>query len=244
MRYALADTVFEIETLWPATHQLLADYRTDAPADFRIVTDRAYSEAERAISDEKRFSDAYFEALAVQRKVSHALLEKDTLLFHGSALSMDGAGYVFTAPSGTGKSTHARLWRERFGDRVTMVNDDKPFLKLADSGAIIYGSPWDGKHRLSSNISVPLRAIAILERAKENRIERIDPSEALTALIRQAYREEDVAGILPLILKLAELVPIYRLHCNLDVSAAETAYEGMSETTKTDSKQANKEGRG
>ena len=62
--------------------------------------------------------------------------------------------------------------------------------------------------------------------------------------MRQSYREEDVAGILPLILKLAELVPIYRLHCNLDVSAAETAYEGMSETTKTDSKQANKEGRG
>ena len=244
MRYKLADTVFEIDTLWPATHRLLADYRTDAPADFRIKTERADAEAERTIAEGKRLSDAYFETLAVQRKVSHALLEKDVLLFHGSAISMDGAGYIFTAPSGTGKSTHARLWRERYGDRVSMVNDDKPFLKIADSGAIIYGSPWDGKHRLSSNVSVPLRGIAILVRAKENRIERIDPSEALTALMRQSYREEDVAGILPLILKLAELVPIYRLHCNLDVSAAETAYEGMSETTKTDSKQANKEGRG
>ena len=227
MRYALADTVFEIDTLLQATHQLLEDYRTDAPADYRIVTDRADLEAERANAEEKRFSDAYYETLAVQRKVSHALLEKDVLLFHGSAISMDGDGYIFAAPSGTGKSTHARLWRERYGDRVAMVNDDKPFLKIADSGAAIYGSPWDGKHRLSSNISVPLKAIAILARAKENRIERIDPSAALTALMQQSYREEDIAGIFPLILKLAELVPVYALRCNMAVSAAETAYKGM-----------------
>ncbi len=244
MRYALADTVFEIDTLWSATHQLLKDYRTDAPADYRIVTDRADLEAERANAEEKRFSDAYYETLAVQRKVSHALLERDILLFHGSALCMDGDGYIFAAPSGTGKSTHARLWRERYGDRVAMVNDDKPFLKIADSGATIYGSPWDGKHRLSSNSSVPLRAIAILERAKENRIEQIDPSEALAALMQQSYREEDAAEIFPLILKLAELVPVYALRCNMDISAAETAYEGMSGKTKTDSKQASKEGRG
>ena len=227
MRYKLADTVFGIETLWPATHLLLRDYRTDDPAEIQISTTDSDIQIEKELSEEKRFSDAYYETLAVQRKVSHALLEKDVLLFHGSAISMDGEGYIFAAPSGTGKSTHARLWRERYGGRVAMVNDDKPFLKIADSGATIYGSPWDGKHRLSSNISVPLKAIAILERAKENQIERIDPSAALTALMQQSYREEDVAGIFPLILRLAELVPIYRLRCNMAVSAAETAYEGM-----------------
>ena len=227
MRYALADTVFEIDTLWQATHQLLRDYRTGDPAEIQISTTESDIQIEKELSEEKRFSDAYYETLAVQRKVSHALLEKDVLLFHGSAISMDGDGYIFAAPSGTGKSTHARLWRERYGGRVAMVNDDKPFLKIAGSGATIYGSPWDGKHRLSSNISVPLKAIAILARAKENRIERIDPSAALTALMQQSYREEDVAGIFPLILKLAELVPVYALRCNMAVSAAETAYKGM-----------------
>ena len=227
MRYTLADTVFELDTVWPAAHKLLRDYQTDAPAELRIMTDWPDIEAERELSEDKSFSAGYYELLAVHRKLSHALLDRDILLFHGSALSMDGEGYIFAAPSGTGKSTHARLWRERFGKRVTMVNDDKPFLKITENSVMVYGSPWDGKHRLSNNMSVPLKAIALIERAERNSIEPIDPANAVAALLQQSYREEDMDAIFPLVLRLAELVPIYRLRCNMEPEAAEVAYEGM-----------------
>lgn len=227
LNYRLADTVVGIETLCPQTRELLKDYRSEEPEEYRITVTAKDIEAERELSEEKSFSAAYYETLAVHRKLSHALLERDILLFHGSALAMDGQGYIFAAPSGTGKSTHARLWRERCGERVTMVNDDKPFLKIEETGVTVYGSPWDGKHRLSTNTSVPLKAIAIIERAEHNSIERIGPTEAVTTLMQQSYREEDLDKIFPLVLKLAELVPVYKLRCNMDISAAETAYEGM-----------------
>ena len=107
--------------------------------------------------------DDYLETLAVCRKIAERMPEHNTFLFYGSCIAVDGAGYVFTAKSGTGKSTHTRLWRELLDNRATMVNDDKPLIRIADDDAIIYGTPWDGKHPLSHNIAVPLKAICILE---------------------------------------------------------------------------------
>ena len=80
---------------------------------------------------------------------------------------MDGEAYIFTAVSGTGKSTHAMLWREVFGERVRMINDDKPLIRITPEGkAVVYGTPWDGKHHLSKNSAFPLKAICWLTRAK------------------------------------------------------------------------------
>ena len=103
-------------------------------------------EDEREGLEVRSFSDEYLETLAVYRKIAKELLNFDTVLFHGSVLEMNGEAVAFTAVSGTGKSTHARLWRERFGDAVTMINDDKPLIKLAEDQAIAYGTPWCGKH--------------------------------------------------------------------------------------------------
>ena len=119
----------------------------------------------------RHFSDAYLETLAVYRKIADYLLSCNTLLFHGSVIAVDGEGYLFTAKSGTGKSTHTRLWREYFGERAVMVNDDKPLLHITDSGMTAYGTPWDGKHRLSTNTAVPLKGICILTRDTTNHID-------------------------------------------------------------------------
>ena len=227
MNYKLADQIIQIESLYPSIHKLLHNYRCDGDADYALISTSEGIEAERARAEENDRPDSYFELLAVQRKLSRWLLTKDVLLFHGSSLSMDGKGYIFTAPSGTGKSTHARLWRERFGERVMMVNDDKPFLKITDDGVTTYGSPWSGKHRLDTNTSVPLHAIAVIERDKENSIERMSPLDAVPVLLQQAYREEEMEGIFPLVLKLAEMIPVYKLHCNMEPEAAQVAYEGM-----------------
>ena len=110
------------------------------------------------------------------------------------------------------------------------MNDDKPIIRLTGAGAVIYGTPWDGKHRLSSNISVPLRAICVLERAAENAIRRIDFSEAYPMLLQQVYRPADIAAMqktLSLIDRLAASVSLWRLGCNMDIEAAKIAYETM-----------------
>ena len=134
------------------------------------------------------FSDEYLETLALYRKIVERLLEWDTLLFHGSCISVDSKAYLFTAKSGTGKSTHTQLWKKLFGERAVFINDDKPLLKISAQGVTVYGTPWDGKHHRSTNTSCPLKAVCILTRNTENSIQRIDKKAALPMLCQQSYR--------------------------------------------------------
>ncbi len=111
-----------------------------------------------------------------------------------------------------------------------LVNDDKPLLKITDNEVTAYGTPWDGKHRLSTNISVPLKAVCILTRSETNRIEKIDPHDYYGILLQQAYRPKDpvrLAKVLSLIDRLFENTEFYKLGCNMEISSAETAYKGM-----------------
>lgn len=215
------------------------DYLTDAPADIQVITsmDDIVYERNRAAREDRlegiplrRFPDQYLETLAIYRKIAVEMLRHDTLLFHGSAISVDGEGFLFTAKSGTGKSTHTRLWREMFGDRAVMVNDDKPLLKIEDDRVMVCGTPWDGKHCLGTNIMVPLKGLCILTRAEENHIQRISASEAMPMLLQQSFRPDDpvaVAKLLGLLEKMAQRVGLYRLGCNMDPEAAAVAYQGM-----------------
>ena len=183
----------------------------------------------------RQFSDAYLETLAVYRKIADHLLSCDTLLFHGSVIAVDGEGYLFTAKSGTGKSTHTRLWREYFGERAVMVNDDKPLLHITDSGVTVYGTPWDGKHRLSTNTAVPLNGIFLLERDTTNHIEPAAPHVVYPLIVQQTNRSFTADGMkqtLSLIDHMLSVVPVYRLGCNMDIEAARVAYEGMNRLKK------------
>ena len=149
---------------------------------------------------------------------------------HGSLVAVDGQGYLFTAKSGTGKSTHTRLWCQVFGDRAVMVNDDKPFLKISDSGVWVCGSPWSGKHGLDTNVTAPLQGICILERGAENQIEPCDREAAMPMLLHQGYcplAQEKRKDYEELIGKLAKRVPLWQMRCNKDPQAAEVAYDAM-----------------
>lgn len=235
----LADVPIGISALYDSTKQFCRDYLTREKICFSVAVNRsdliyeqdaAVREAVCEGTSVHIFSDAYLETLALYRKIANGLLAYDTLLFHGSAIAVDGQAYLFTAKSGTGKSTHTRLWREYFGDRAVMVNDDKPLLKITEQGVIVYGTPWDGKHRLSSNIAVPLKAVCILERGEVNRIGTVTAREAWPMLLQQSYRPPQpdlLARVMQLVDRLASQVGLYRLACNMDPAAVQTAYEGM-----------------
>ena len=230
-RYEFAGKTVEVNSLHEAVHRYCAAYRTDAPADFSVTITQENIEYERAREETPGHADAYLEELAVYRKVSEKMPYYDTILFHGSVIAVDGVAYVFTAKSGTGKSTHTALWRRLFGDRAVMVNDDKPLLHIGDV-VTAYGTPYDGKHKLSNKIAVPLKAVCILERAEGNSIVKITRSEAYPMLVQQAYRPADVVAMqktLSLIDKMADTVGLFRLGCNMDPDAARVAYEGMNQ---------------
>ena len=238
-KYKIADKTVEISSIYEEVHEYCADYLTDESADYSVTTTQADIDFEREKSARedavegipiRQFSDGYLEELAVYRKIAEQMITYDTILFHGSVVAVDGVGYLFTAKSGTGKSTHTRLWREYFRDRAVMVNDDKPLLHISESGVIAYGTPYNGKHRLGINISVPLKAICILTRASDNHIEPITRERAYTMLLQQVYRPADsilMMKTLTLIDRLADSVGFYRLGCNMDISAAKVAFEGM-----------------
>lgn len=238
-KYSFAGTVFEICSIYESIHEMCKDYISEDEADFRIEICLDDIELERKLSEKTdiaegrkpvKYKDGYLETLAVYRKMCTELQAKDTILYHGSVIAVDGEAFLFTAKSGTGKSTHTANWRKYFGDRAVMVNDDKPLLKITDNGVIAYGTPWDGKHHLSTNMSIPLKAVCILTRSETNMIEKIDPHEYFGLLLQQAFRPKDpvkLAGVLNLIERFFKNTEFYKLGCNMDISSAEVAYNGM-----------------
>jgi len=162
----------------------------------------------------------------MQEKSPEKLRERDTLRRHGSTVAVDGQAYLFTATCGTGKSTHTRLWREHFGHRAVMVNDDKAFLQLRQNGVWAYGSPWTGKHGIGANISVPLKGICFLQRGTENRIQKASSEKWLPELMHQCFLPEE--RYTALVLQLAERIPLWEMTCTKDPQAAVIAFEAMS----------------
>lgn len=236
--YRIADLDIRISSVHERVHELCSAYCTQsAHADIEAVTTQDDIDLERIRSgrgaEEDRgagYSDGYLETLAVYRKIAERSPYHDTVLFHGSAVAVDGKGYIFTARSGTGKSTHARLWRELLGDRAVMINDDKPLIRIRNGEAEVFGTPWDGKHRLSSNSSVQVKAVGLLNRGEENMIRPADVSEVYPALIQQIYRPMDTGAMektLELIDRLTEAVSFWRMECNMEIGAAEMAYGAM-----------------
>lgn len=235
--YRIADQNIEITSLYPDVQDICRAYRVDGPPRFSVEIRQADVERERAKARRERqleglppfdWPDACLEELAVYRAIAEKMPAYDGFVFHGSAVAVDGQGFVFTAKSGTGKSTHTRLWREMLGGKAVMVNDDKPILRFLDETPMIYGTPWDGKEHLSRNIAVPLRAVCILERATDNRIREIPKAEALPMLIQQTYRPADPAAMAKTLALLDRLaVKYYRLGCNMEPEAARLSYETM-----------------
>ena len=228
--YRIAEKTIAIESLHEEVHELCKDYVAEGEPDFSVSVEQSDIERERAVADAE-YSDAYLETLAVYRKISEAMPAYDTFLFHGSAIEADGRGYLFAAPSGTGKSTHARLWRQLLGDRARMINDDKPLIRVGKDGVVVYGTPWNGKHRLGGNFSSPLRAICFLERGEENSILVLRPEQAFPLMMGQVYRPRDGEAMrrtLQLLDSLCRSVGFYRLRCNLDPAAARLSFGSSS----------------
>ena len=169
---------------------------------------------------------------AIHMLVCRELLSYQVLLMHGSALCMDGEAYVFIASSGTGKSTHARFWREVFGDRVWMINDDKPLLKVEKDCVRVYGSPWNGKHRLGRNACAPLKALVHLKRDSVNQIRKLRKPEGFPILLEHSLWSgipAERVQILKLQQNVLNMAQLYELRCTPSADAAAAAWQGIND---------------
>lgn len=236
----IAGCAFGVQPLFESTRAYCSAYLTDREPEYTVRVLPEYLPLEQLLLDweadeeglkRRKFSDMFLERSLIQRRVAECLLEKDTLMVHGSTIAVDGQAYLFTAACGTGKSTHTRLWREVFGDRAVMVNDDKPFLKLTTNAVMAYGSPWTGKHGLGNSVCFPLKGICVLERGIENAVWPVSAEDIMPMLQHQTFLSEDLSGqehAMKLLTRLASLVGLWKMHCNREPDAARVAFEAMN----------------
>lgn len=234
----IAEIPFEADTLFDASVQAFAAYQTDEAPLFTIKTEAKDIEKERrhailSASHEKKtcphFSREQLESTALCRKIAEQLPRYDAFLFHGAAVAVGENAFLFTAPSGTGKTTHARLWCKNI-DGAFMVNGDKPIVRLIEGKPFVCGTPWQGKENLGCAKIFPLCAIAFLHRSDENRVEKAKNTDAALRLLRQTFRPtngEAIRKTMDLLQKTEKTVPLYELFCNCDDDAATVAFNEM-----------------
>ena len=178
----------------------------------------------------KPASNFALELSALLRMVANKMIDYSVLLFHSSGIVVNGKAYFFAAPSGTGKTTHTKLWLEQLPEAY-VLNGDKPFLKVETDGAIwACGTPWRGKESLGRNEILPLEAICILERDHYNHIREISPKEASSTLVTQTYFPEGSSNVIKtmqLLETICKNVRFYRLGCNTDPEAAQVSINAM-----------------
>lgn len=161
------------------------------------------------------------------------LLDYNGMMLHSAAIGWKGRAYLFSAPSGTGKSTHTRMWQELYGeDSVVPINDDRPPLRFVDGRWYAYGAPWSGNANINNNVKFPLGGICFLQRGPENKIRRATPLEAISYLAGQTIHQcmdERLAQILLRNLdSLIKNIPMFVLECTPTTDAAKLSSETMS----------------
>lgn len=226
----LAELNIVIHSRYGYTKKLFSDYICDFDAPPDIVIDYNDNELALECSYSPGYPEYYIESLLIYRKICTYIIDYNAMLIHSSAISLDGEAYLFAAPSGTGKSTHAGLWRSHFGERAVMVNDDKPIIREKDGRFFVYGTPYTGKHHLGANISAPVKAVCIIARGEKNEIERVRPADFIPALLNQTLMPSDetlMDKMLSTFDRFIASVPVYRLKCNISDEAVRVAYEEM-----------------
>lgn len=230
----VAGLTVEVNNLYDVTREECSDYiiEDDAPVDLMIGGDEAaVQQAQQWFIDEEGVAVTPGEAefACIAHPLYPQLPRFDALWLHAAVLEMEGGAYAFTAPSGYGKSTHAKLWLEAFGEKTRIINGDNPILREADGVFLAYGTPFCGKEGYQVNTGVPLKGICFLQHAEENSIARIDPIKAFSLLFRNNTRitPDTLDAHLVMYERLASSVPVYVLYCNMALDAAHVAWEGM-----------------
>lgn len=194
-----------------------------------VTADREFRHIRAAIRWEARYAEQMLSSL-LRIVFSQALLREEGIGIHASAVVHKGKAYLFLGKSGTGKSTHARLWLQHIPG-TELINDDNPAIRIKEGTAYAYGTPWSGKTPCYRNVCYPIGGIARLRQAPHNRFRQLDDVEAFMALLPGcAVIKQDTALYDALCNKLtwlAENITIGMMECLPDGEAALCMGEGL-----------------
>jgi len=228
MNCYIADLSVEIPAagdLVPRCREYLCDENEEAGADIVIRTESFRPDAWKPLTGDDYIyceSGTHFH---------FQLLKFNGMMLHASCVVVDGKAYLFSAPSGTGKSTHTRLWQQMLGERAKIINDDKPALRLIDGVWYAYGTPWCGKDGININAKAPVAGICFLKQASENKIRRLSNVEAVQNIVWQTMRRfrltENLDRMLTLVDSLVRTIPVFELENRPEIEAAQLSYETM-----------------
>ncbi len=218
---------------FPYTKQLCSDFLTeDTNADLTVSADTAKIKKEQENYGERSFSEGYCEGICLYREIAERLPEFDGFVFHGAAVEINGAGCIFAAHSGVGKTTHISLLLKSYPENVNIINGDKPIIRRIDGKWMLCSSPWAGKEGMKTNKMSPLKAIVLLERAQDSFIEKVSCEDHFDAILHQIYLPFDPNARMltfDLVDALSKSIKFFRLGCNMDISAADTSYNALCE---------------
>ena len=176
-----------------------------------------------------RPSEAEREYICCSASFCRNIIGHGRFFLHASAVVHEGAAYLFSGPSGTGKSTHTALWLDQFPGSY-ILNDDKPVLWPGKEGITVWGTPFSGKTDLQVNRGVPLKGICFLKQDSENHIQQVPEEKALALMLNNTWRPRDdqrMALLLDMIEQVLEWSNVYEMYCTGAPEAAKLSYRVM-----------------
>ena len=236
MKYKIADLIVEMTPKYEESIRLAEPfiYNGDRETDIKLKISYDYVD-ETAAKPNCLSTKPQLENFAFSNIFNRAAIKHGVMLVHSSALIYNNGAYLFSADSGVGKSTHTKLWLKAFGDKVHIMNDDKPVVRLYDDHAQAFGTPFDGGSGIAHNENYPLKAIIFVERGEKNSVRIPTSREIIQKLYFQTARmvnRETAEKMLLNFEKLLTLSKFYVLTCNMDISAAYVAFDGIISSDK------------
>jgi len=248
----LGGFVFQVYPLYHNTKYICREYHVQPipgtiPDAVISITDEDIEKEKKLspddwVRDEASSADvvgAYCEQNAVFRKIGDFISYHKASVFHGVLLELNGEGYLFTAKSGVGKSTHALNWLKAFPG-AAIVNGDKPILRIEGDRVMGYGTPWCGKEHFQINKKVPVKAVILISRGEQNRIERRSSVQMLPVWLMQTHRPDDdmaMERMADTAIEMMDRVKLFSLRCNMEPESALIARQGIDQECRNEETQ-------
>ncbi len=226
MKLKLAEKIISVENKYEYIQYACKDYVVGS-VNYDFAVSASDEDLDKEISNSKEpVPEWYAEFICIYRKIAEQLPKYNRFVMHGAAITYKESGLLFVAPSGTGKSTHIKLWKDFFTSDVDIINGDKPILSIDNDEVYVYGTPWAGKEKWQKNRKSILKAICVIKQSKTNRIVKINPKDQLPMLLKQVYLPKCPVALkqtLELCNNLFENVPVFVLECDISKEAVLTA---------------------
>lgn len=225
----IADINIRLNTITPNIPKFCKPYSIpDGNPDVVISSSSEAIERERNMCRHKNLIDEYYETTYIHREICSEITKLNAFLLHSVAFEVDGRGFAFTAKSGVGKTTHYNNWQKLFGDRLKVINGDKPIVRFINDIPYICGTPWNGKENFGCNTMAPIEDVCFIERSLNNNTFKITKSEAFDRLATQVFMPDDYlkrCKMLELLDKFLKYCNFWLIQCDATINSASVASE-------------------